>query len=241
MKMTLTSTKLIELIANYCRCMLRRVSTDLVRDGELTKESTSLLSCSYLHIQIRAVVVSVGWVTLVEGKGTVIVEGEPEEDWCARREVKWIAPVIERSRASDSKEPGAAVIVDGVWRQPVTCKRVIIVRVVYLEVTGAQGHAIERSGWVNIGIVIETLDDFATIHCLRPDPGTNAYRYRCLHVQVYLDAGSDAHSELATTGAIDTNLLRWGDVDQGRGQDLLRGGRCYFEYNTAKGQEGVLR
>ncbi len=37
-------TKLIELTANYCRCMLRCVSADLVRVGELTKESTSLLS-----------------------------------------------------------------------------------------------------------------------------------------------------------------------------------------------------
>src|SRR6266699_1045131 len=59
-------------------------------------------------------------VALVEDKAAVIVEGEPEEDWRARREVKRIAPVIERSRAGDSKEPRAAIIVDGVGEQLVT-------------------------------------------------------------------------------------------------------------------------
>src|SRR6266487_1331736 len=76
----------------------------------------------YSHIQMRAIVVTVGGVALVEDKAAVIVEGEPEEDWRARREVKRIAPVIERSRAGDSKEPRAAIIVDGVGEQLVTCK-----------------------------------------------------------------------------------------------------------------------
>ena len=73
--------------------------------------------CSYLHIQVRVVVVAVRGVAFVEDKVAVIVEGEPEEDRSAGREVKWIAPVIERSWACDGKEPRAAVIIDGVWKQ----------------------------------------------------------------------------------------------------------------------------
>src|SRR5258708_8424563 len=116
-----------------------------------------------------------------------------------------------------------------------------MVRVVYLQVAGAQGRAVKRGSRVYIGIVIEAVDGFAAIHRLRPNPGTNTHGYGRLHRQVYLDTRRDAHCELAATGAINTNLLCWSNVDQRRGQDLLRGGRCYFEYNTAKGQERVLR
>src|SRR5258708_25873362 len=48
--------------------------------------------CSYLHIQMRAIIVAVCGVAFVEDKVAAIVEGEPEEDRRAGREGKGIAP-----------------------------------------------------------------------------------------------------------------------------------------------------
>ncbi len=116
--------------------------------------------------------------------------------------------MVEGVGAGDAVEPGAIVVGDGVGHDLAARERVVVVRVVHLQITGAHGHAIERGGGVGVGIGVEISYFFTRQHRLRPDPGANFDRQRCLHVEVYLRARGKAHRQQTATGTVYTLLLR---------------------------------
>src|SRR5579885_3743212 len=186
-------------------------------------------------------IVAIYRVAFVVAQGAVAADAQPEQDLGAGGQVQVVVPVVEAAGANDAKEPGPAIIVDGVGGELVAGERVVVVNVVDLKVTGAQGHTVERGLRVGIGVVGEVMNRLAGKRGLRPVPGANLHGQSRLHIEMDGYRRREAHDEVAAARTIDARLLRRGDVDERGRQDLLRTGRRDFENDAAEGDERVLR
>src|SRR5579885_498279 len=120
-------------------------------------------------------IVAIDRVAFVVAQGAVAASGQPEQDLGTGGQVQVVAPVVEAAGTDNAKEPGPAIIVNGVGGKLIAGKRVIIVDVVDLQIAGTQGHTVERGLRVSIGVVIEVMNRLASKRGLRPHPGANLH------------------------------------------------------------------
>src|SRR5579883_1175394 len=74
---------------------------------------------SNVYIQMQRPVIAIDGIASAIDQVAVIVKREPEQHLCARRELQMIVPVVQPAGTRYAEQPGAAIVVDGIWHEPV--------------------------------------------------------------------------------------------------------------------------
>ena len=105
-------------------------------------ELTHIFSTLHLHIQMRGIIIFIRGVPFIKLQNSVHV-GEPDQDTRPRWHIEMIVPMVNCGLARDAKEPYPVVIINGIRSHLIAGKRVVVMRVINLKITGMESGTIE--------------------------------------------------------------------------------------------------